>query len=889
VAANYSATIQLIVEGQQKLDRLQNQVAALNKQIKELARLDIGGMFEDPLMGGAVAKLRAVRNEQAAASKQAGQQQDALNRKLENQLLNQIRLNSAIDLYKRRLNEVSRTAAPGQAQFKGRLEELEQAFQFFKGKGSVPGVQATATELGRIVEYSREVTRLELGRVKSSQQIKDYNAQIQKYKAAGLDTTKAEAVLDKFAINAGTNKYALAEKYKVALDSRLLALKEELKVQQRITAEETKRQGEAVRGRNQRIQNIALGGGFPLLFGGGPGAVLGGAAGGLVGGPGAFAAQIGLSAIGQQLDMFVASTAKAGVAFTSTSKALTFLGENALFSSDAAAAHAAELEKQGKAAELAQFLTGELAKVIGNDGVEAMRNLGGETTALNKEWKALGLQIQAFIAGPLAGLFRAFSGGLKLFTVPNRYAALTKDLSPADLKALKAAEAPLRISKGRAGSDLPIAAMETLLARFEGKRISTRSLPITATDLQTITAPKSKKPSDKAARDAARLAEQRQKQLEVAARLAVSTDTQVKKAAALTEQEKLIADLDQKRMERMVKYETLYKEALSSAEVEYLIMAQLNEVTAEQLNYEKSLLDIALQQSKLLNQTDPLANLQEELNLLDAKLRGKEEEYIRQQAIDRLEKQNVPLKDAIAHVDAQIALNKALSQQNALLQMQTDLFNNIASNVASAFSSALTTAIQGTEDLGAALNNIGAQLLGTIGNMLIMYGIAQALGAAGGGVNNPQGIFSFLAKGFGFGQAAEGAYWQGGFQAFADGGMVTRPTMGLVGEGGEAEYIIPASKMRGAMARYASGARGSAVIPSGGDAGGDMNGVAVSTGGAIDVRYTVERINSVDYVTADQFQRGMAQAASQGASQGEQRALKALQNNRSTRSRLGLR
>ena len=112
---------------------------------------------------------------------------------------------------------------------------------------------------------------------------------------------------------------------------------------------------------------------------------------------------------------------------------------------------------------------------------------------------------------------------------------------------------------------------------------------------------------------------------------------------------------------------------------------------------------------------------------------------------------------------------------------------------------------------------------------------------------------------------------------------------GLVGEGGEAEYIIPASKMRGAMARYASGARGSAVIPSGGDTGGDMGGVAVGTGGAIDVRYTVERINSVDYVTADQFQRGMAQAASQGASQGEQRALKALQNNRSTRSRLGLR
>lgn len=393
--------------------------------------------------------------------------------------------------------------------------------------------------------------------------------------------------------------------------------------------------------------------------------------------------------------------------------------------------------------------------------------------------------------------------------------------------------------------------------------------------------------SDKAARDAARLAEQRQKQLEAAARLAVSTDTQVKKAAALTEQEKLIADLDEKRMERMVKYETLYKEALSNAEINYLITAQSNEITAETLEYEKALLDIALEQSKILNQTDPLATLQEEINLLHAKLQGKKEEYTRQQAINKLADQNVSLDDAINQVDAQITLNKLLNQQNALLQMQTELFDSLASNVASAFSSAITTAVQGTEDLGTALQNLGSQLLGTIGNMLIMYGIAQALGAAGGGVGNPQGILSFLAKGFGYAGAADGGYWPGGFQAFADGGMVTRPTMGLVGEGGEAEYIIPASKMRGAMNRYAAGARGSAVIPAG-DGGDGGTATMVAAPGAIDVRYTVERINSVDYVTADQFQQGMRQAAQQGAAQGEQRTLRRLQMSTSTRKRLGM-
>jgi hypothetical protein len=57
---------------------------------------------------------------------------------------------------------------------------------------------------------------------------------------------------------------------------------------------------------------------------------------------------------------------------------------------------------------------------------------------------------------------------------------------------------------------------------------------------------------------------------------------------------------------------------------------------------------------------------------------------------------------------------------------------------------------------------------------------------------------------------------------------------------------------------------------------------------AIDVRYTVERINSVDYVTADQFRSGMQQAAAQGARQGEQNTLRRLQNAPSARRRIGI-
>ena len=56
----------------------------------------------------------------------------------------------------------------------------------------------------------------------------------------------------------------------------------------------------------------------------------------------------------------------------------------------------------------------------------------------------------------------------------------------------------------------------------------------------------------------------------------------------------------------------------------------------------------------------------------------------------------------------------------------------------------------------------------------------------------------------------------------------------------------------------------------------------------IDVRYTVDRINNVDYVTAAQFQAGMQQAAQQGAQRGEQQTIKRLQMSSSTRRRIGL-
>ena len=170
-----------------------------------------------------------------------------------------------------------------------------------------------------------------------------------------------------------------------------------------------------------------------------------------------------------------------------------------------------------------------------------------------------------------------------------------------------------------------------------------------------------------------------------------------------------------------------------------------------------------------------------------------------------------------------------------------------------------------TKDLGRALQEIASGVLQDIGKQLIRFGINAAM----------RGIF-------GGAFAAEGAYWSGGFKAFANGGMVTSPTIGLVGEGGEPEYIIPASKMAGAMARYSAGARGSSVIP--------QNGDSMAAGGGGGGTFTLETvvINNVEYATVDQVRAMGQQAAAKGAESGYTKSMRTLQNSRSQRSKLGI-
>jgi tape measure domain-containing protein len=231
--------------------------------------------------------------------------------------------------------------------------------------------------------------------------------------------------------------------------------------------------------------------------------------------------------------------------------------------------------------------------------------------------------------------------------------------------------------------------------------------------------------------------------------------------------------------------------------------------------------------------------------------------------------------------ELQDPINMAVRGAEGIGNAFSNAFQSLATGAQSA-QQALVTFFKGVGD---AFISMATEI---IAQMVVMFTFKQLLGLFGGSSSS---LFKGAgpvsgASVFGSGQAGFNPTAFAPGVGFASGGFVTGPTRAVVGEGGESEYIIPASKMSAAMSRYAAGARGSAVIPGNGTAG--AGGTTSGNGTTIDVRYTVERINSVDYVTADQFQRGMQQAARQGAEQGERRALGRLQNSPATRRRVGV-
>ena len=664
------------------------------------------------------------------------------------------------------------------------------------------------------------------------------------------------------------------------------------------------------RRRREMTENVIIGGAFPMLFGGGPGAVLGGAAGGFI--PGNPMLSVATSALGAVIDEFAASAASLGAALNPATADLDALTQALGLTGTATAEYINKLQTLERQDEALAVATEEMARLVGYKGVQALKEFGDASTDLSNEWSKAMTQMQAALAELLAGPVRAFANELEsanlyrqaerssdpamqaLIRERNRPGSnlqtLTAEIVEKQRQANAEAQKRAKIETETAGTldqqrrvleaQLDLAYTDGDLTKdkvyqlqqviinkeFEVKlqqaindgtsseliqlerKVKLQQLAVQREQALQAAAEKAANELERQRKEMERMAKLRREQLSEAQRGFVLAELDVGVTAAGDDKARAQAEFDRRRAERMYEYTDLLQNALSEEERIALVATQELKILEDNLLLNKELYDIDLQRSKLLNEQGPAAAIQEEINLLAAKIQGKQEEYELTKLIRDLEAGGA--EPAVASGLAMTLTD--LNAQNEAIEAQKQLWADIYTTVAGQLQNAITGLIDGTTEWGDLLSNI----LGSLGGLFLnaaFSGLGSALKLPG----------------------------------FADGGFVTRPTAAVVGEGAEPEYIIPASKMRTAMARYAGGARGDSVV-SGDGIQATTAGGGTATMEPIDVRYSVERINNVDYVTADQFQRGMAQAAQQGAIQGERRAMRSLKNSSATRRSIGV-
>ena len=255
---------------------------------------------------------------------------------------------------------------------------------------------------------------------------------------------------------------------------------------------------------------------------------------------------------------------------------------------------------------------------------------------------------------------------------------------------------------------------------------------------------------------------------------------------------------------------------------------------------------------------DVLADLQKQNDLLQGKIDGNEEEIKQQQTIEKiLDKIGIKYKDQVTDL---VKKNGELVKEVDNTKKLDEQWKKIKDTIASGLTDAIMGLIDGTKSLKESLAGVAKQ----IASMFLQKAI--------------MGLPIFAG--------AEGAYVSNGIKPFASGGMATRPTLGLVGEAGEDEYIIPASKMAASMQRYSAGARGEAVIPGTGSSA--SGGAAGGSSTTVNYSGPILNFNSEEFVPKSAVGEIIATATSRGAKAGEARTLSSLKNSRSRRSTLGL-
>ena len=541
------------------------------------------------------------------------------------------------------------------------------------------------------------------------------------------------------------------------------------------------------RDKQQRLRNAQsnalIGGAFPLLFGQGVGAAAGGAAGGfaggMMGGQFGFALSLVGTNLGSLVDRLVSSTSEIGKAlgpFTANVDAVvSSLGV-------AGTAFGQQLNTYTQVADKTDSLneaTRQMAIIVGNDGVKALRQFGESSTQLKNDFDRAMLGMQAAVAK------------VALF-IGNRFKLFDKE-------GTRSLRSRARVTF-RSGKDPE---MNKIKADMEAVK---------------------------------------------RAPLDFEEGVTVRGRTFTGEGFKLKAD--EFLREEVVKRQKI----LDLQEAGLLVQKTVQQIAGNKLE--------GLQEENLfledkLNKGNVQAEIEKRMRALTKEVLGDQKELTKTQ-ITQIENQRDSITKAVKY-------NDELQKSVALTQQLRDVLSTGVTD-------AIMGLIEGTKTLSESLADIAKQLANILLNAAF------------------QNMFSNLFPGPktpGPAGEAQGAYNRaGGFKAFQYGGVVNSPTLGIIGEGGESEYVIPASKMSGAMARYSAGARGGAVIPG----GSHESGTVASGSGNTIVEYTGPTLNfnGDEYVPKSAVPEIIGAAAKRGAVAGRAQVIGSLKNSRGQRASLGL-
>lgn len=375
--------------------------------------------------------------------------QNRVNNTITRQITLESKLNSATELYNTNLRKFQRGGGgAGNQALQDRAQQIQAAFQAFESGGSrnLRLVRALATELGRVVEAQNELNRAQALSSKGFEAGRRLQERLDVVSRAGNisgERVRSARSLATQAIAASRSgdqaTYAEAIRRATAATSRLeresrdvaLALAEQERETRRTTRatearrrqetrdaqarrrQETRQQRASDAALQKRIENVALGAGFPLLFGGGPGAVLGGALGGIAGG---FGAQIILSAFGQIVDKFVAAAAEAGDALRKPIESFEELIRIGGLAGTAVSRQVRVAEFLGIGEVGAAGVARAARSNIGAENVSALVEFAASTERLSNTFAIFDTNLKALLARGLTPVTNALDDFLKGLT-----------------------------------------------------------------------------------------------------------------------------------------------------------------------------------------------------------------------------------------------------------------------------------------------------------------------------------------------------------------------------------------------------------------------------------------------------------------------------------------